>query len=334
MLVSPSIKATLLAEIERPSCTNEKTREELEQELIELPDYSPSIFEHLKSVEPMYAPKANFMENQSDINSPMRSILIDWLIEVADEYKLHDETLFLCVQYIDRFLSTVNVTRSKLQLLGTTCMYIAAKYEEMCPPALDEFSFITDNTYEMKHILRMEQIVMKMLNFSLSGPTCYTFLQYYLTHLKTTDGDRRCLRLLSNYLCALSLLNDQPFSSCRPSMVAASCLLYAQRLLTDQVCADPIWSTRHVELTSYTQSDLNKCTLALVDIHAKTYHQDKITSSILRRYLHTKNDNEPFQQHLREIIHASKREDDEDDDVLDLTLDEFDEDNMSMDHQR
>lgn len=60
----------------------------------------------------------NFMEHQSDINSAMRTILIDWLIEVADEYKLNDETLFLCVQYVDRFLSTVNVTRSKLQLLG------------------------------------------------------------------------------------------------------------------------------------------------------------------------------------------------------------------------
>ena len=102
------------------------------------------------------------MEQQSDINSAMRTILIDWLIEVADEYKVNDETLFLCVQYIDRFLSTVNVTRSKLQLLGTTCMYIASKYEEMYPPALEEFSFITDNTYETKHILRMEQIVMKV----------------------------------------------------------------------------------------------------------------------------------------------------------------------------
>ncbi len=60
----------------------------------------------------------NFMEYQSDINSAMRTILIDGLIEVADEYKLLDETLFLCVQYIDRFLSTVNVTRAKLQLLG------------------------------------------------------------------------------------------------------------------------------------------------------------------------------------------------------------------------
>ena len=58
------------------------------------------------------------MEHQSDINSAMRTILVDWLIEVADEYKLVDDTLFLCIQYIDRFLSTVNVTRAKLQLLG------------------------------------------------------------------------------------------------------------------------------------------------------------------------------------------------------------------------
>lgn len=99
------------------------------------PDYRQSIFENLKSVEHIYAPsksrrntrsflqfffslELNFMEYQSDINSTMRTILIDWLIEVADEYKLHEETLFLAVQYIDRFLSTVNITRAKLQLLG------------------------------------------------------------------------------------------------------------------------------------------------------------------------------------------------------------------------
>jgi cyclin A len=102
---------------------------------ISRPDYRQSIFEHLQSVEHIYAPSTkmfffssfskhsffqeiNFMEHQSDINSAMRTILIDWLIEVADEYKLVDETLCLCVQYVDRFLSTVNVTRSKLQLLG------------------------------------------------------------------------------------------------------------------------------------------------------------------------------------------------------------------------
>jgi len=56
----------------------------------------------------------------------MRSILIDWLVEVSEEYKLDTETLYLSVFYLDRFLSQMAVVRSKLQLVGTAAMYIAA----------------------------------------------------------------------------------------------------------------------------------------------------------------------------------------------------------------
>ena len=59
----------------------------------------------------------------------MRGILIDWLVEVAEEYRLEAETLYLAVNYIDRFLSHVPVNRSKLQLVGVTCMLVASKYE-------------------------------------------------------------------------------------------------------------------------------------------------------------------------------------------------------------
>ena len=56
----------------------------------------------------------------------MRSILVDWLVEVSEEYKLHTETIFLAVNYIDRFLSYMSVQRARLQLVGTACMFIAA----------------------------------------------------------------------------------------------------------------------------------------------------------------------------------------------------------------
>lgn len=56
----------------------------------------------------------------------MRSILIEWLIEVAVEYSLTDMTLFLAVKYVDRFLSQAEVSRSTLQLLGVTAMLIAS----------------------------------------------------------------------------------------------------------------------------------------------------------------------------------------------------------------
>ena len=66
------------------------------------------------------------MTKQPDITFTMRSILVDWLVEVTEEYRLHTETLFLAVNYIDRFLSHMAVLRPKLQLDGAACMLIAA----------------------------------------------------------------------------------------------------------------------------------------------------------------------------------------------------------------
>lgn len=71
-------------------------------------------------------PKPNYMRKQPDITSSMRSILVDWLVEVAEEYKLHRETLCLSVNYIDRFLSQMSVLRGKLQLVGAACMFVAS----------------------------------------------------------------------------------------------------------------------------------------------------------------------------------------------------------------
>jgi cyclin A len=66
------------------------------------------------------------MRKQPDITPGMRSILIDWLVEVAEEYRLHRETLFLAVNYIDRFLSQMSVLRGKLQLVGTASLFLAS----------------------------------------------------------------------------------------------------------------------------------------------------------------------------------------------------------------
>ena len=67
-----------------------------------------------------------YMIKQPDITYPMRAILVDWLVEVGEEYKLQPETIYLAVNYIDRFLSYMSVQRAKLQLVGTACMFIAA----------------------------------------------------------------------------------------------------------------------------------------------------------------------------------------------------------------
>lgn len=66
------------------------------------------------------------MRRQPDITYTMRTILVEWMVEVAEEYRLQTETLYLAVSYIDRFLSLMSVVRAKLQLVGTAAMFIAA----------------------------------------------------------------------------------------------------------------------------------------------------------------------------------------------------------------
>ena len=69
----------------------------------------------------------NYLEKvQKEITANMRGVLVDWLVEVAEEYKLLPDTLYLAISYIDRFLSLNVVHKQKLQLLGVSSMLIAS----------------------------------------------------------------------------------------------------------------------------------------------------------------------------------------------------------------
>ncbi|CAF5124841.1 unnamed protein product, partial [Rotaria magnacalcarata] len=150
---------------------------------------------------------------------------------------------------------------------------------------------------------------------------------------KVGDDDYKCLMILTSYLCTLSLLQDRPFSSYRSSMIAASCILYANRLLK----TDAVWTNRHIQITSYTQRDLNDCVFAIGELYMKTFHQDQTTLSILRRYLKNKKDNEHYERRVKEIIHVSLSKignEGDNDEIIDLTFDDIDEENMSMEYHR
>lgn len=99
---------------------------EMRQRFFDVAEYQTDILDYLKEAETKHLPKCGYMRKQPDINNSMRTILVDWLVEVCEEYRLQSETLCLAVSYIDRFLSTMSVVRAKLQLVGTAAMFIAS----------------------------------------------------------------------------------------------------------------------------------------------------------------------------------------------------------------
>jgi cyclin-A len=119
-----------------------------------------------------HRPAPNYMASvQRTVTSEMRAVLVDWLVEVAEEYKLVTETLYLTVAYLDRFLSARRIDPPQLQLLGVTSMCIAAKFEEIFPPPVEKFSEITDNGCTVQDIVDAEIQMLGVLDFHLAMPT-------------------------------------------------------------------------------------------------------------------------------------------------------------------
>lgn len=65
-------------------------------------EYADSIRLYMLKKERHYMPDPLYMNQQANINPKMRSILIDWMVDVSEEYHMKDETLFLAINYIDR----------------------------------------------------------------------------------------------------------------------------------------------------------------------------------------------------------------------------------------
>lgn len=111
----------------------------------------------------------------------MRAILLDWLNEVCEVYKLHRETYYLALDYLDRYLSTnVNISKTFLQLIGITCLFIAAKVEEIYPPKLSEFAYVTDGACSEEDILKQELIVLNALKWQTNPITIIGWLGIYM----------------------------------------------------------------------------------------------------------------------------------------------------------
>ncbi|XP_020593600.1 cyclin-A3-1-like [Phalaenopsis equestris] len=202
-------------------------------------------------------PMRNYMEKvqKKVISANMRGILVDWLVEVAEEYKLLSDTLYLAVSYVDRFLSCNAVDKQKLQLLGVSSVLIASKYEEIEPPKVKDFCYITDNTYTKKELVQMEANILKSLHFEMGNPTAKTFLRNFIN----AGVENKNSELLANFLAELSLL-DYDCIRFLPSLIAASVVFLARFTMNPNVHP---WSSKLQQYTGYSSSDLKDCVLAL-----------------------------------------------------------------------
>ena len=168
-------------------------------------------------------PNPNYMEMQKDLAWKMQGILTDWLIQVHSRFRLLPETLFLCINIIDRFLSARVVSLVKLQLVGITCMFIAAK---IISPSARNFLYCADSSYSETEILQAERYVLKTLDWNLSYPNPIHFLR----RISLADQYNVRTRTVAKYLTEIQCLEWRLIFA-PPSVLAAASVWLARLIL-------------------------------------------------------------------------------------------------------
>merc|ERR1712240_438116 len=202
-------------------------------------EYAMETYVYLKQLETRAFIPSNYLSG-CPANDKMRAVLIDWLVEVQIQFKLLQETLFLTVNTIDRFMAipTVGRTipRSKLQLVGVAAMFLGSKIEEVYAPAISDFVYITDNAYTEAEIRQMELEIIRALDFDLCQPIALNFLRRY-----SKAGDVDVLQhSLAKYTLEVCLL-DYNLVSTPGSLLAAASLCLALLVLDPLQSQDSVW---------------------------------------------------------------------------------------------
>lgn len=131
--------------------------------------------------EKTYLRDEHFLQRHPLLQARMRAVLLDWLMEVCEVYKLHRETFYLAQDFFDRYMASQhNIIKTLLQLIGISALFIASKLEEIYPPKLHQFAYVTDGACSGDEILTMELMMMKALKWRLSPLTIVSWLNVYV----------------------------------------------------------------------------------------------------------------------------------------------------------
>merc|ERR1712142_733657 len=199
-----------------------------ERNIFKEPEYAEDVMDYLREEEKRFWIPPNYLHGKTTITYSMRTVLVDWLIQVQDHLGLEQETLHLAILMVDHFFHRKAVSVAKVQLIGITCLFVAAKYIERFAPEIKDLVRLTDDTYSYDQVIRMELVVLKVMRFELHMPDPTVFVNRFLDIEPVSEE----VQHLSNYLLDLGLISPTLITT--PSSVkAAAAVALAKRIFSN-----------------------------------------------------------------------------------------------------
>ena len=186
----------------------------------------------------------------NEVKDTSRAFLVEWIIDVHRKFRLVPETLYVTVFLIDRFLSLKQIKKNQLHILGVTALLISTKYEEIYPPELKDLLSVSENKFTRTEVLQMERDMLITMQFDVTAPSAYRFLERYRRLSSIAFADDRVF-FLAQYLQEISLL-DASLLNYNPSEIAAAALILASKCIKKV----HIWNREIEQASGYSDEHL------------------------------------------------------------------------------
>jgi len=205
---------------------------------------------------------------QSHIAPHMRKIVTDWMLEVCEDQQCKPEVFFLSINYLDRFLSKVNIQKNQFQLCASVCILLASKFSQVVPVSTDKLVIYTDSSVTAQELRQWEMKILNVLQWELSSVTTHSFLQHYIHGLGAIVGSKANIHKIVSQTESIAAMaaTEYAFISAKQSVLAAAALSVAVK----EVFEDEKESEEIIQRLA----ELIKCSHSEIEFFA--HHLDKL----------------------------------------------------------
>ncbi|WVR08763.1 hypothetical protein IAU60_005821 [Kwoniella sp. DSM 27419] len=189
-------------------------------------DYCDEITSYMHAMDNSTLASAELMDMQPELQWFMRPYLIDFLIEVHQQFRLRPEVLYLAMNIVDRYVSKRVVYKKHYQLVGCAALWIAAKFEDGKDkvPLVRELAEMCCKAYDESAFIQMEGHVLSTIGWNIGHPSAEAWLR-----LNSTGNayEEPKVQNMARFLMEITLFHRE-FVGVQSSLIAAGALMLAR----------------------------------------------------------------------------------------------------------
>ena len=229
----------------------------------------------------------NLYINNKTLSYFRRITCVNWFLLITVEFNLREECFYLMLNIFDRYIEKISnqhkiLKKNDHKLIVITCAFIAAKYEEIYPPELEDFARLTNDGVQKNDILNLEINILGNLNFELHIISQLVFLNKFYNDMKSELTPM--IFYGAQFILDLCLFEPE-FCELKPSCEAAVCLFLAKKFLYNK---NNVWNAKCNFVTGYKDAEIKKNIRIPLEALKKFFNNDFVenyeTITLFRKY--------------------------------------------------